>query len=171
MIEKLHQLFMADIRRRLFEENQVRIHKCLNIIKEDQLWFKHNENVNSIGNLVLHLCGNITQYVCAGILREEDVRNRDEEFKVIVGQFSIVEIRDYLDRTMENIDHKLEKISAEMLLEDYKVQGFNENGISILVHVTEHFSYHVGQITYLTKILNNVDTRYYSDLDLNAKSG
>ena len=169
MTEQFHHLFISDIRRRLFEENQARIHKCLDLISEDQLWFKHNEHVNSIGNLILHLCGNITQYVCAGILREEDIRNREKEFRV-VGQFSIAEIRNHLDRSMENIDLKLEKISPEMLLENYEVQGFAENGTSILLHVTEHFSYHVGQITYLTKILNNVDTRFYGDLDLNAKS-
>jgi len=169
MINSYYSLFIRDIRRRLFEENQVRIHRCLDLISEDQLWYKHNKNVNSIGNLILHLCGNITQYICAGILREKDVRKRDSEFEAN-GSHTISELRKLLDQTMENIDLKLNKVTAEDLITDYEVQGFKENGTSILIHVTEHFSYHVGQITFLTKMLNNVDTEYYGDLDLNAKS-
>jgi uncharacterized damage-inducible protein DinB len=169
MIERFHKLFIEDIRRRLFEENQARIHKCLDLISEEQLWYRNNENVNSVGNLILHLCGNITQYICSGILREKDERVRDKEF-VPNQALSISQVLSILDHTLENIDQKLDKITPEMLLTNYEVQGFSENGTSILVHVTEHFSYHVGQITYLIKMLNNVDTKYYSDLDLNAKS-
>lgn len=169
MIKDYHTFLISDIRRRLFEENQIRIHKCLDLISEDQLWYKHNENVNSIGNLVLHLCGNITQYVCAGILREKDERTRDAEFEAN-GSHTISELRVHLDQTMKNIDLKLKEITPDMLVQEFEVQGFHENGTSILIHVTEHFSYHVGQITYLTKMLNNVDTAYYGGLNLNAKS-
>ena len=168
-MDTFHSLFMADVSRRLFSENQVRIHRCLDLINEDQLWYKHNENVNSIGNLILHLCGNITQYICAGILREKDSRNRDNEFKTSEN-YKIVQIRNHLDQTMSEIKIKLEKITPEMLVMKYHVQGFKESGVGILVHVTEHYSYHVGQITYLTKFLNDVDTGYYAGQDLNAKS-
>jgi uncharacterized damage-inducible protein DinB len=71
---------------------------------------------------------------------------------------------------MSLIEEKIELISPTMLLQHYEVQGFQENGVSILIHVTEHFSYHVGQITHITKLLNNLDTGYYADVDLNAKS-
>ncbi len=169
MENRYHELLISDIRRRLFQENQKRIHTCLDLIDEDQLWYKHNENVNSIGNLILHLCGNITQYICSGILREKDGRQRDLEFNSS-GTFDKEGIRNRLDATMVMIDEKLDLITPEMLVQDFEVQGFAENGTSILVHITEHFSYHVGQITYLTKFLNNVDTAYYGGMDLNAKS-
>lgn len=168
-MNEFHALFLSDIRRRLFQENEERIYTCLNLITEDQLWYKHNENVNSIGNLILHLCGNITQYICSGILRENDLRNRDSEFDQS-NTYKIQQIKEHLGKTMSNIKDKLDLITPEMLTKNYEVQGFQENGISILVHVTEHFSYHVGQITYITKYLNNVDTSYYGGLDLNAKS-
>lgn len=168
-LKEYHKFLMDDINRRLFVENQSRIAKCLELIDENQLWYKHNENVNSIGNLVLHLCGNITQYICAGILREKDIRIRDLEF-VATSTHTKQELLDKLNETMTMIEQKLKLITPEMLIKEFEVQGFKENGTSILVHVTEHFSYHVGQITYLTKFLNNVDTKYYGDLDLNAKS-
>jgi uncharacterized damage-inducible protein DinB len=168
-MEDIHSLFMEDIHRRLFKENQYRIHKCLELISEDQLWYKHNENVNSIGNLILHLCGNVTQYICAGILREKDIRKRDSEF-LESGNYNKSEILSHLDRTMTNIQTKLSLVTSDMLIKKYPVQGFLESGVGILVHVTEHFSYHVGQITYLTKFLNDVDTGFYAGKNLNAKS-
>ena len=168
-IERYHQLLINDIRKRLFDENQIRISKCLELISEEQLWYKHNEHVNSIGNLILHLCGNVKQYICAGILREKDLRQRDQEFEAS-HSLTKVQILAHLNETMSIISAKLDHITPEMLIEDFSVQGFNENGTSILVHITEHFSYHVGQITYLTKFLNNVDTGYYDGLDLNAKN-
>lgn len=168
-MDLFHHFFIADIKRRLFEENQLRIHKCLDLIHEDQLWFRHNENVNSIGNLILHLCGNITQYVCSGLFREKDARNRPAEFSASQSH-TISEIRNHLDDTMAMISTYIDKVTPEMLTEDIQVQGFSENGMAVLIHITEHFSYHVGQITYITKLLNNIDTGYYSGLDLNAKS-
>lgn len=168
-MEKFHTLFINDIKRRLFLENQNRIVICLNLISEEQLWNQPNENLNSIGNLILHLCGNITQYVNSGIFREKDLRNRTEEFENSK-PYNKADILNYLNETMSIIERKLEIITADMLLKDYKVQGFNENGVSILVHITEHFSYHVGQITLLTKLFNNIDTAYYGGMDLNAKS-
>lgn len=161
--------FIKDIRRRLFIENQSRIHKCLDLLSEDQVWMARNENVNSVGNLILHLCGNITQYVSAGIFRNKDNRNRDLEFAASKSM-NIAELKHKLDKTMEHISSLLDQLTPEMLITDYDVQGFQENGTSILVHVTEHFSYHVGQITYLTKMMNDVDTGYYAGLDLNAKN-
>lgn len=166
---QFYSLFISDIKRRLFKENQIRIHKCLELISDEQLWYTHNEHVNSIGNLILHLCGNITQYICSGIFREPDGRQRDQEFE-LRGVYDRKEIGLMLNSVMTLIEEKIDLITPTMLLQKYEVQGFQENGVSILIHITEHFSYHVGQITYVTKLLNDLDTGYYAGLDLNAKS-
>lgn len=168
-ISKYHEYLINDVNRRLFIENQSRIHRCLDLINEDQLWYKHNSNVNSIGNLILHLCGNVKQYICSGIFQEKDNRERDDEFSQ-TATFTIAEIREVLDDTMDRIKNRINRVTPDMLTANFGVQGFDENGTSILVHVTEHFSYHVGQITYLTKFLNDVDTGYYAGKDLNKKS-
>ena len=169
MLEHYHQLFIEDISRRMIDENWSRVNKCLDLISEEQLWFKDNGNVNSIGNLLLHLKGNLTQYICSGLFGEDDLRERDLEFSAESATFSIEELRSMFASTMEKISEKLSKITPAMLTKDYKVQGFEENGVAILIHVTEHLSYHVGQITFITKLLNNVDTGYYAGLNLNAK--
>ncbi len=161
---------MTDVRRRFFVENWQRINTCLDLLDEKQVWYKHNAQVNSVGNLILHLRGNITQYICAGILRERDIRKRDEEFSAVAFSYSKDQLRTMFSETMNLIKEKFDLLTPEILIRDYEVQGFQENGISILVHVTEHFSYHVGQITYITKFLTNSNTGYYGDLDLNAKS-
>ena len=162
-------MFVNDIKRRLFEENQLRIEKCLSLISEEQLWYKHNKHVNSIGNLILHLCGNVRQYICSGIFREKDLRTRDLEFSQS-RTYTKDQLLNLLNETMSAIREKIDLTTPEMLLNEYSVQGFEEKGIAILIHITEHFSYHVGQITYLTKYLNNVDTGYYAGKDLNMKS-
>lgn len=169
VMREYHKLFMTDVRRRFFEENWQRVNKCLDLISEDQLWYQQNENVNSIGNLILHLRGNITQYICSGIFREKDMRERDLEFSS-TGEYRIEELRSIFAETMNMISEKFDLITPEMLVKQYEVQGFTESGVAIMVHVTEHFSYHVGQITYITKLLNEVDTGYYADFDLNQKS-
>ncbi|MEL6845256.1 MAG: DinB family protein, partial [Bacteroidota bacterium] len=71
-----------------------------------------------------------------------------------------------LDLLENEITQTLAQLSPETLIQSYTVQGFAENGVSILVHVVEHFSYHVGQITYFTKARKDVDTGYYAGLEL-----
>ena len=110
-----------------------------------------------------------TVYLRRIIKREKDQRQRDDEFEATASH-SKEQMLAHLNATMTMISEKLDHITPKMLVEDFLVQGFKENGTSILVHITEHFSYHVGQITYLTKFLNNVDTAYYAGLDLNAKN-
>ncbi len=164
-----HDALIDDIKRRLFLENQHRIHTCLKLITDEQLWHAHNDQVNSIGNLILHLCGNIRQYICSGIFQEKDIRNRNEEF-LKNQNYTRSELLSLLDSTMNLINDKIDQITPAHLQNNYEVQGFHETGVGILIHVTEHFSYHVGQITTLTKILTGADTGYYAGMDLDKKS-
>ena len=161
-----HQLFIAEIKRRLFEENQVRIVQCLHSLSEEEIWFRPNENSNSVGNLVLHLCGNITQWVVAGFGKAEDQRERQAEFDER-GPIPKEILLQQLTQVMDTVKVVINELSPNQLLSPTQVQGFTEHGISILVHVAEHFSYHVGQITYIVKLLKNKDMGYYAGLDLN----
>lgn len=166
--KKIRDLLITDVRRRLIEESQPRIVKCLCELSQEEVWHKQNEHTNSVGNLVLHLCGNVRQYVLSGIDGQVDVRERDIEFLEkgpIDKQVLLIKV----DELMKEVDEALDRISTEDLVREVSVQGFKENVTSILVHVTEHFSYHVGQITYYTKYIKNLDTGYYAGLDLNAK--
>lgn len=166
--EQIRDLVIADVKRRLIVESVPRIHKCLDSLSLEEVWHKQNEHTNSIGNLVLHLCGNVRQYVLSGIDGQEDVRERDVEFSE-QGPISKEILKLKLENLMQEVSVALDRITAADMVRDVSVQGFKENVTSILIHVTEHFSYHVGQITYYTKFIKNVDTGYYAGLNLNAK--
>lgn len=170
-METAHQLRDAIIRefqRRVGEESIPRIQKCLGLLSEEEVWHQPNENLNSVGNLVLHLCGNARQWIVSGLGGKPDQRDRDAEFQQ-KGHKSSTELSALLDAMMKEIRPILEDMETDQLLEVRPVQAFEESGLSVLIHVIEHFSYHTGQITFLTKSLKNVDTGYYKTLDLNQK--
>ena len=150
---------------RLYDESVPRLLKCVGEVSEDELWYRANDNSNSIGNLVLHLTGNVNQWINTGIGGDEDTRERQSEFDTR-GGIDRAEMLKKLDRVMTRAKVVLNGLNSEYLLNVYKVQGFEETGMSMVLHVVEHFSYHVGQMTYIVKSVKNIDTGYYSDNDL-----
>lgn len=152
-----------------FSENLPRIEKCLNELSDDELWQRPNSSSNSIGNLVLHLCGNITQWVISGLGNEPDNRNRDSEFEANSG-FTNDELKEKISTTIIKAVSIIKNLDENDLTGVKSVQGDNYSGIAIIIHVTEHLSYHTGQITFWTKCLKDKDMGYYAGLDLNKKN-
>jgi len=159
---------IAEIKRRLFEESMFRLKKCLNELTTEQIWYRPNPSSNSVGNLILHLHGNVRQWVIAGLGKNEDIRERQKEFDE-QGLVPVKKMVEDMDLLMVEVEAILDQVTAEDLLEVRNVQGFKESGLSILVHITEHFSYHVGQMTYIVKMLKDKDMGYYEGHDLKAK--
>lgn len=151
---------------RVFDESYNRIYKCFQMISDEDLWNSPNENIPSIGNLVLHLCGNARQWILSGIGEKPDNRDRDLEF-VKHKNIKKSDLVFLLENLKTNIKETFKDCSDHKLEQQQSIQGFKVNGVSIIIHVLEHFSYHTGQITTLTKILKNKQTGYYSNLDLN----
>jgi len=114
---------------------------------------------------VLHLCGNLRQWIYSGLGKNEDLRKRQAEFdeRTII---SSEELREKLVSTMELVYPVIAHIPTEELLNIRSVQTFEETGLTILIHVTEHFSYHTGQIAYITKMLNNQPLGFYDGVTL-----
>lgn len=152
---------------RLYEESVPRLKICVEKTSDDQLWYRANDNSNSIGNLVLHLTGNVNQWINTGLGGDDDNRNRQAEF-IEQGGIERSEMLTHLDLVMNRAKTVISDLSPEQLVAVHTVQGFKETGLSIIMHVVEHFSYHVGQITYIVKSLKDIDTGYYSDKDLNV---
>lgn len=150
-------------------ENIPRIEKCLAQLSEPEVWHKPNENLNSVGNLILHLCGNITQYIISSIGGEEDIRKRDSEF-MLEGICDKTKLLDKITTVVKQSVHIIENMSNADLMQERSVQGFTYTGIANLIHVAEHFSYHTGQIAFLTKLLRNEDLGFYGGMDLNVKN-
>jgi len=155
---------------RVHEEGITRIEKVLSLLTEEEVWYRPNDEANSIGHLILHLCGNVTQWIGSGIGRQVDRRERDLEFGTTEHLNKELLIKKL--HTLRPItDQALAKItSSDQLTEPRKVQGFDETVLGILIHVTEHFSYHVGQVAIIAKYLKGVDLGFYADMDLNVKN-
>ncbi|MEO8859792.1 MAG: DinB family protein [Ginsengibacter sp.] len=168
MNNKFQQEFIkASIYR--INESAKRVTKCLDEIDEIELWKKPNEHSNSIGNIVLHLCGNIRQYIISSLGQVEDIRERDKEFSAS-GVFKKSELLAKLQQTINEAITVMEDLDELALAKLYLVQGFQLSGVGIIIHVTEHFSYHTGQIAFWVKLLKNTDLGFYQNINLNVKN-
>jgi uncharacterized damage-inducible protein DinB len=159
---------LKECRRRLFDESLPRLRKCLAQMTVEEIWARPNEQTVSAGNLVLHLAGNVRQYVLATLGGAPDLRERQKEFDE-PGPLATADLLERLERTMSEVSSVLDRLDPSTLLQTHRVQGFVESGLSILVHVVEHFSYHTGQIAYIVKSHKNVDLGFYRGKDLNKR--
>ena len=151
------------------DESMRMIVKSLDVLEENDLWEKPNASSNSVGNLMLHLCGNITQYILSSLGGTDDVRDRDKEFSSAEG-YSKKELIGMLSEVVEKSKTVIETTGTEDLLRYREVQGFHLSGVGIVVHVVEHLSYHTGQIAFWTKLLKDRDLGFYDGIDLNIKN-
>lgn len=148
-------------------ESMERIEKCLAQISEAEVWQRPNSQLSSIGNLVLHLCGNIRQYAIASLGNVPDSRERQKEFDA-VGGYSRKELTDKIVTTINEAIAAITNAGDEAMMQERIVQGFSMTGIGICVHVTEHLSYHTGQIAMHTKLLREQDLGFYAGMNLDV---
>lgn len=151
------------------DESLRMITRSFDSLADGDIWRRPNSASNSVGNLILHLKGNITQYAIAGLGGQEDTRDRDAEFNAISG-YGKGELLQMLGSTIEQAKSSIRNCSPEALLRIREVQGFKLSGTGIVLHVVEHLSYHTGQIAFWTKILKDQDLGFYEGMDLNTKN-
>ena len=143
-----------------------KIERCLEKLTDEQIWWRANEESNSIGNLILHLCGNARQWIVSGVGGQPDARVRDAEFE----QREVIsrdELLTLLRSTLAEVETTLRTLDPSLLLDRRNIQGHNVDILEAIFHVTEHFSMHTGQIIMLTKMLTATDLRFY-DFDAGA---
>ena len=137
-----------------------KIERCLEKLTDEQVWWRANEESNSIGNLILHLCGNARQWIVSGIGSQADHRNRDAEFE----QRDAIpreELLTLLRSTLADVAKTLHTFDPTLVLERRRIQGHDVEILEAVFHVTEHFSMHTGQIIMLTKMLTTSDLHFY----------
>lgn len=147
------------------DESTRMIRKTFEILEDEDVWKKPNLASNTIGNLILHLCGNITQYAIASLGEQTDNRKRDAEFEV-KGGWTKQELLKKLVDTVNLAKLTILNATEEQLLSKRYVQGFHFSGIGIIIHVVEHYSYHTGQIAFWAKLLKETSLGFYEGLDL-----
>ena len=151
------------------ELNLPRIKKCLDLLSENEIWVTPNNNTNSVANLILHLNGNITQYILSGLGGVKDNRQREKEFTTRSG-YSKIELYTLIETTILEAGKVIRSLPEDILLKTRFIQGFNITGTGAIIHVTEHLSYHTGQIAFITKSIKDKDLGFYSNSDLNTRN-
>jgi uncharacterized damage-inducible protein DinB len=154
--------------RRRLDESLARIRTSLFHLTTEEVWRRPNEHTVSIANLILHLAGNVRQWIVAALGGREDIRDRPLEFSER-GPLPKEEVLARLEAVLGEAGEVLDRLDPGALLETRRVQGFEETGLTILLHVVEHFSYHTGQIAYAVKAGKDLDLGFYRGVDLNRK--
>ena len=136
------------------------IEKCLHLLTGEQIWHRFNEVSNSVGVLVLHLTGNVNQWINQTLGGDEFERNRPAEFAQR-DPLPTDEILAQLSAAVNRAGKVIRSLSAGQLTRMVQVQGYTVSGAGAVIHVVEHFSLHTGQIVYATKLLINQDLSLY----------
>jgi uncharacterized damage-inducible protein DinB len=158
------RLFLEFSRTKLLDEYWPRLRGCVESLTDDQVWWRPNEASNSVGNLLLHLNGNVGQWLVRSFNRTEDARDRSAEFAERQ-RVSRAALLDTLGVTLQNASAVLSRLTEGDLLTTLHIQGHTVRGIDAVYHVVEHFGMHYGQILYITKLVRGEDLGFYSELN------
>ena len=154
--------FVEQCRRYLGGEYRVKLRVAVAAVPEDKLWARANGSSNSVGNLLLHLAGNVRQWIVSGIGGAPDTRTRSAEFDAEGGK-TAAELMAALEAALDDVDAVLASLSPDMLLQARHIQGRDLVVLDAVFHVVEHFSYHVGQIVMLAKAAAPDTIQFYED--------
>jgi len=162
-------LFLDFSCKKLLDQYWPRLRACVESLTDEQLWWRPNEASNSIGNLILHLNGNVRQWLVDSFSRNEDKRNRPAEFAP-EGGLTATELLARLGATIGEASVVLARLTEADLLAPYEIQGYHVHGLDAVYQVVEHFGLHYGQIAYITKQLRDADLGFYSELNKTGRA-
>jgi len=161
----ISESFLQQSRYFLSNEYLPKIRLAIEPLSDDAIWWRANEASNSIGNLMLHLAGNVRQWIVSGIGGAADVRQRSTEFRARGGKDKAALLA-HLTAAVGDVDAVLAKLSPDELLGERQIQGRSVSVFEAVYHVVEHFSTHTGQIILLAKIHVGEKVKFYDDADL-----
>jgi uncharacterized damage-inducible protein DinB len=168
--------FLRQVRFRLREDYLFKISQALALLDERQVWQRPNAGSNSIGNLLLHLAGNLRQWVVSGVGGVTDVRERDLEFSArgapTKGELLIrlAEVVDDADRILAKLEDEMTISGDEPLQRLILPQGYQQTTLDAVFHAVEHFSYHTGQVILLAKWQAEGEIKFYNERELGERA-
>lgn len=161
---QVSSLFLEFSRTKLIDQYWPRLKKSVEPLTDEQIWWRPNPASNSIGNLILHLNGNVGQWLVASFNGFRDERNRPVEFN----ERRLISRRELLGRlgaTVQEAADVLARLTPDHLTRIYEIQGYTVTGLAAVYQAVEHFGLHYGQIIYIVKTLTGADLGFYSTLN------
>ena len=162
-MNEVGQEFISEARSLLLTDYLPKIEQCVVLLNDEQIWWRANPESNSIGNLLLHLSGNVRQWI-VGLGGSPDTRDRDAEFaqREIITKDGLI---NGLRQTLNEADQTLATFDPNRLQERFTIQKADVSALAAIFHVVEHFSMHTGQIILLTKMFAAIDLEFYDFKD------
>lgn len=158
----LDELFLETSIKQL-RQHESRIETCLGILNQEQVWARGGGNENAVGNLVLHLCGNVSQWIVSAVGGRPDHRDRDAEFAARGGVL-IGELETRLKTVAGEAVQVIGAVTAARLTDRLVIQNYDVSVLEAVYHVVEHFAMHTGQIIFATKLMTGEDLGFYRHL-------
>ena len=164
----VHTAFLEFSRKTLLEQYWPRLCSCVEGLSDEQVWWRPNDASNSIGNVILHLNGNVRQWLVSSFRRSDDLRDRPAEFRErrLIPASALLE---NLGTTLKEASEVLASLSEADLLTTFEIQGYTVTGLHAAYQVVEHFGLHYGQIVYINKMLRGEDLGFYRELDMTGR--
>ena len=156
------EVFLARSRYWLTKEYPIKLRHCVNALPPGTVWARPNDGSNSIGNLLVHLAGNVTEWILGGVGGQTISRYRAGEFAQKEGRDAPA-LLDDLEAVLLKADSVLAGLSAKDLERSIVIQGRQTTVVGAIYHVVEHFAMHTGQIVLLTKIYAPGKIHFYED--------
>ncbi len=163
-MDDVSRAFLDKSRRLLLSDYVPKIERCLDRLTAHDIWWRPNEASNSIGNLILHLCGNVTMWILGGVGELPFERHRQLEFDER-REIPASDLRGRLTDVMRQADEVLGAVDGNQLLSRRKIQDYDVTVLEAIYHVVEHFGMHTGQIILLTKARAGQDLSLWEPAD------
>jgi uncharacterized damage-inducible protein DinB len=149
---------IAEARTTLREAHEKIVH-CLNQLDDDQFNWRPFEQANSLANLLLHLCGNMRQWIIAGIEQLPDTRHRPSEFSDRA-RHPRADLMKRLAQTVADADVTLSRVTTDTITQPRRIQGFETTVMYAIFHTVSHFVGHSQEIIYITRLQLRENYRY-----------
>jgi uncharacterized damage-inducible protein DinB len=155
-------IFLNRARYLLLTEYRTKLRLAVEALPEDAIWTRVNAQSNSVGNLLLHLTGNVRQWLITGVGGGPDVRQRAAEFAAKDGP-KRAELLARLNQTLDEVGHVFDSLTDESLVQQRTIQGRDMTVLDAIFSCVEHFAQHLGQIILIAKVHSPEAIRFYED--------
>ena len=148
-------IMLLDVLKKVFKRDLNKLKTEIKLYSnETNLWLIDKSITNSAGNLCLHLVGNLNAYIGAELGQSGYIRQRDLEFSL--KDVPRTKLLNQIDKTISMVEKVLSELATNDLEKEYPLIVFKEPMTTeyFLVHLTTHFSYHLGQINYHRRLLD-----------------